>query len=340
MAATLEAIQTKVRRLTRSPSSAQLTDDQLNEYINTFVLYDFPEELRLFALRETFTFYTTPNIDVYETNTVNSDDPLYNFKNKYITVHSPVYIAGFPAYYSQSRSEFFTIFPFNNSIVQFSSTGDGATTSYSGTLSQIPILPNNVVFTSYDTNNEAVTLVDVPTQDPVTGVPFVLGDLVVPNSTTSVGSINYKTGVYSFTFPAAPASGAYIFSETVPYVAARSNALLYFDNKFTVRPVPDKAYPVQMEVYKRPTSLVDSSDIPEIEQWWQYIACGTAIKILTDRLDLETVQAIMPEFKRQERLVLRRTIVENTNQRTATIYSQQASIGAALNNYYNGFNGF
>ena len=61
---TLTAIQQKVRRLTRSPSEAQLTTAQLNQYINTFVLYDFPEQIRLLNLRTTFSFYTEPYIDV------------------------------------------------------------------------------------------------------------------------------------------------------------------------------------------------------------------------------------------------------------------------------------
>lgn len=48
---TLAAIHEKVRRITRTPSMAQLTDAQLDQYINTFVLYDFPSNIRLFPLR-------------------------------------------------------------------------------------------------------------------------------------------------------------------------------------------------------------------------------------------------------------------------------------------------
>ena len=43
---TLAQIQTKVRRLTRSISEQQLSTTELNNYINTSVLYDFPEHLR------------------------------------------------------------------------------------------------------------------------------------------------------------------------------------------------------------------------------------------------------------------------------------------------------
>ena len=65
---TLEAIQIKVRRLTRSPSTAQLSDDDLNNYINTFVVYDFPEQLRMFNLRTTFTFVCNAYQDTYYTD--------------------------------------------------------------------------------------------------------------------------------------------------------------------------------------------------------------------------------------------------------------------------------
>jgi hypothetical protein len=104
---TLQAIQTKVRRLTRSPSLSQISDNQLNEYINTFILYDFPEHLRLFSLRTVLTFYTQPGVDTYETNTTDPTDPLYNFKNKYTTVNPPAYIAGYQALWSQSKDQFF-----------------------------------------------------------------------------------------------------------------------------------------------------------------------------------------------------------------------------------------
>jgi len=57
---TLEQIRIKVRRLTRSPSTSQITDASINDYINTFILYDFPEHLKTSYLRKTFTFYTEP----------------------------------------------------------------------------------------------------------------------------------------------------------------------------------------------------------------------------------------------------------------------------------------
>lgn len=310
---TLAQIRTKVRRLTRSPSTAQLTDQNIDDYVNTFVLYDFPEHLRLFSLRTTFTFYAQPYIDTYSTNSTTATDPLYNFKNKYITVHPPIYIAGYNSLYSQSREQFFGIYPMTNSIASIGTTGDGVTTAFAGTLSNIPILRNNVLFDSVNTANAGLSLIDDGA-----------GNLVVPNTTVNVGTINYVTGAYTFTFPSAPASGAAINSQTVPYVPSLPQALLFYNDTFTLRPVPDQPYRINMEVYQRPTELLSvATNIPELSEWWQYIAYGASKKVFEDRMDLESVQLIMPEFMKQQTLIQRRTIVQYTNERTATIYTDQ-----------------
>ena len=80
-----------------------------------------------------------------------------------------------------------------------------------------------------------------------------------------------------------------------------------------------------MEVYKRPDELLDTAQSPELSEWWQYIAYGCAKKVFEDRMDPESVQTIMPEFKKQEALINRRTIVQQTEQRTATIYTENVA---------------
>ena len=82
-----------------------------------------------------------------------------------------------------------------------------------------------------------------------------------------------------------------------------------------------------MDVYVRPTELLAGGSSPELEQWWQYIAYGAAKKIFEDRSDPDSVQQIIPEYKEQERLVLRRTIVQQTKERTATIYTDSLNQG-------------
>lgn len=321
--ATLQDIRTKVRRLTRSPSTTQLTDIDIDNYVNTFILYDFPEHLRLFALRSNFKFFCTPNVDVYETNTTVPTDPLFDFKNRYISIHDPVYIAGYQAVYSQSQEQFFSIYPKLNTVLDTQLRGDGVLTTFNGTLPSKPVLKNNVTFTTVDANGNAMVLYDVPVPGTNNGALWQPNGVAI----SVFDVIDYVTGQYVLTFPFAPALGAPIYAETVPYIASMPRAMLFYDEKITIRPIPDKAYPIEMEVYARPSALLAAGSTPHLEQWWQYISYGTAKKVFEDRMDMDSVQMIMPEFKTQELLVLRTTIAQQTVERTATIYTEQTSLG-------------
>lgn len=360
---TMAAIEQKVRRLTRNPSEAQLSSADLDNYINTFVIYDFPEHLRTFQNRTQFTFYTQPFQDVYKTDaTWPATAQLYNFQNAYLSVHSPVYIAGFQSWYSQSREQFFGVYPLTNSIQQLASIGDGVTNNFTGFISstlnnaisplnqnsQITtgLLQNNVLFDSIDVNGNGLTLIDSPIVDATTGFNSIYGLMYTPNNPPvtlpltltapyltnpafpTTNYINYATGQFNITFPTAPGSGNIINSQTVPQVVSLPQALMYHNNQFTVRPVPDQPYAINFEVYQRPTFLMETSQSPQLEELWQYIAYGAAKKIFEDRMDMESVAMIMPEFKKQEALCNRRTIVQYTDERTATIYTEQTGNGA------------
>lgn len=321
---TLAAIRLKVRKLTRSPSEAILATSTIDEQVNTFIQYDFPEHLRLFALKTTFEFFTQPNIDTYTSSNVPTN-PLYQFEQRYLTFEGPVYIAGFEARLSQSREEFYRIFPFVNSIVNTQIIGDGVTVGFTGTLSQIPVLPNQVVFTVKDATNQGLVLSDDGN-----------GILTSPDG-ISTGTVNYLTGAFTLNWGTPPAQDAPIYSETYPYTPSRPTLVLYYDNSFTVRPVPDKAYKIIMDAYIRPTELLNSGASPQLEEWWQYIAYGAAKKIFEDRMDLDSVQLIMPEYKKQEALVLRRTLVQQANERVATIYTDQAQGSGYYNSFFGNF---
>lgn len=358
MPGTLADIRTKVRRLTRSPSPAQISDNEILDYINTFIIYDFPEQLRLFSLRKTFSFYTNPGQDRYPTDVISfagaTTNPLYNFQNRYVTTHTPVYIAGYQALWSQSREQFYGMWPLTNSI-QTIATGDGVSVVFSGIIpgtngsaGGVSLLQNNVLISSITAAGEGVSLVDVPVIDPVTGNATINGNLYSPSALPSTpptvilpnNTINYTTGAYTATFPTAPGAQQDVTSQTVPLQLALPTALLYFDNTFFVRPVPDMPYKVEIEVNALPTALLDSNDEPNLQQWWQYIAYGAAKKIFEDRTDTDSVALLMPEFKTQERLVLRTTLVQQTKERTATIYSSQTGLGSSANGWGWGGGGF
>lgn len=315
MAATLQQIKEKVRKLTRSPSDQLLPEAQLEEYINTFILYDFPEHVRLFYFKTVLTFFTQPYVDTYETDSVPG---LEDFKNKYLTIHPPVYVAGRLVTLSQSRTEFFNAWPLNQQLSTVGA-GDGVTTAFSGNIgasSGLPVLQNFVSFTAINAAGTGMTVYDVPQAG-----SNILGTLysdAIPS--IPAGTINYVTGAFTLAFPSAPATGAVVQAQVKPYAPAIPTSVLFYDTQFTLRPVPDKSYRVEMDAFIRPTALLDDADEPGLQEFWQYIAYGASKKVFEDRMDLESVSQIMPEFKMQERLCLRRTIVQKVNERASTIY--------------------
>lgn len=315
---TLADIRLKVRRLTRSPSDAQLSDADIDNYVNTFLLYDFPSQLRLFPLRSTLTFYTQPNVDTYQTLLYGAarpaTDPLFDFKNRIVAIHPPVYIAGVLSYFTQDRTKFYIGWPKTNTTSDTNLRGNNTTGPFTGFLSSKPVLQNNVAFSCVDNNGVAMTLTDVPTSN-------LLGNLYQVGSAVALGTINYVTGAYTLNFLSNTANGATIYSTTVPYQAGKPLSFLYFDDTIVLRPVPNKAYSVQMEVDLQPISLFYGTDLPKLDQWSQYIAYGAAKKVFEDRMDLDSVALIMNEFKEQEAMVLRTTLTQQTNERTQTIYT-------------------
>lgn len=335
---TLAQIQTKVRRLTRSLSESQLSTSELNNYINTFILYDFPEHLRHEYFHTIFTFYTEPYVDTYANNTTDSTNPLYNFKNNYLTFNPPVYISGYQALWSQSENQFYGIYPKIDNIIGVAS-GDGATTSFSGNINTAInnqpssgavglIVAGQVLFESQDADGLGISLIDYPNPTPSN----IVGALAPVGYTGSLagypyGFIEYLTGDFELTFASAPASAANINVQCQIVQPSIPQTILYYQNQFKLRPIPDQVYKVEIQSYVRPTEMLNSSDEPQLAEFWQLYAYGAAKKIFEDRMDLESVQMIMPEYLKQMNLVNRRTIVQQTNQRTSTIYTEQ--IGGA-----------
>jgi hypothetical protein len=309
----LAEIRKKVRTLTSSPSVNQLTDAKIDHYINTFVLYSFPEDIKLFNLKKTITFYTKPNIDTYETNLTDPNEPLYNFKNRYSFTGEPAYINGVRCLFTQDRSQFFRLYPFVN-YAQTIGYGDSINTTFSGTLQNIPVLRGNVTLSSVDNNGDALQVWDD-------------GEGVLNGDVTSPGTIDYVTGAYNFTFTLAPGAAEEVKSKTVPYNPSLPLVLLFFDAKFMLRPIPDDVYAVNLEVYARPSELLDATDMPELSQHWEYIAYGASKKIFEDRRDPESKAEIMDAFKELEEQVRTKSTMQLSEQRASTIYSDKKYFG-------------
>jgi len=304
----LEKIRARVRRLCRMPSEAQLTNNDLDNFINEFVLYEFPVSIMSDSLSTTLSFYTSKNNEKYQSLEDVSDEnkPLYNFKNKYLYIYDDIYINGSKATVYKSRSEFDAMFV--NTYSEYTiGTGDGVTTSFSGTLDEYPINKNTVTISSLDINGSSIYLKD--------------NDGTLEYDGVSYGTIDYDTGSYSFTFATAPASGESVIFNGEVYVAGVPTDVLYYPDYFRLRPIPDGVYKVDVKVMQRPTALLSSGDITELAQWGVYISYGAAMKILSEYGDAELMNNLVPEFQRQEILINRKKILNNRDKRTATIFA-------------------
>ena len=299
---TLARIRTKVRRLTASPDEAQLSTSDLDNYINDVYEQDMPSSMRIWPLKDTYQFVTTPNVDKYTF-------PV----NDYHQAEGPAYCDGLQMSWSQSQEQFFGIWPFNN-FASTAATGTGVS-AYTFTLTQSPILANNVTLYATDAGGSQMVLSDNGT-----------GGFTIFGGAAVTGTINYVTGlVTNVTFPNAVPAGNRITARTVPYTASRPSSVLFFNNYFLLRPVPNTTYRVVMDVYRKPTQFIatvaDPAATPQIHRWWQFLAFGAAIKVAQDRLDMDTYQQILPFYEEQKQYIIYETAAQMHTQRAPTIYS-------------------
>jgi hypothetical protein len=296
---TLADIRLKVRRVTKSPSANQITNAEIDDYVNTFYLYDFPEHLRLINLKETFTFITQPDVDIY------SFTP-----NTVVSIEPPVYVGGNEIMFFQSRQEYFTVYPEIQRNENFD-TGDGTAGPYAGTITATPIKQNRVLISTVDVNGNPLSA-----QDTVAGT--------FAGNVAAGSTINYTTGaIAAVTWTANVAAGTPIRVQSVNYQSARPQAVLFYDDTLQLSPVPDQAYEFIVNAYVTPTSLINATDEPELREWWQLLALGASLKLFGDRLDMESYAKTQVLFDEQKRLVERRTLKQISVNRSSTIYQNQ-----------------
>ncbi|MFZ1075274.1 MAG: hypothetical protein WAN50_02775, partial [Minisyncoccia bacterium] len=237
---TVSDINTKIRKLIGSPSGTQITDPQINAYINTFYYYDMPEHLQTFNLRTVYEFYTEPDIDSYTF-------PRNSIRN----LSQPCYIAGYQSFYTQDRDQFYRLYPQLQYIEQVS-TGTGINGPYTIQLTQFPMirgftwqtnnqLESQVLINGIDTANNGVIARDNGT-----------GGWVDQNGNALPGTINYVTGVATVTFGSPVAIGSIINAQYIPVQPARPLCCLFYGDMIFLRPIPDQVYKVQFNAYVFP----------------------------------------------------------------------------------------
>lgn len=350
-------IEKKVRRLTASASEAALSSADIQRAVNTFYSNDFPYAIKMDQQRSVYKFLTIPNVDRYpvdvnsyqgfrapvyfegiQGNFFKNRDQLYNLYPRYPTQFQPIGGDGVTTTFS------FTLFgnnvnPFPQPNYGILSTqlviggidtagnpiriidDGGAITNSFGIGSNTTT--GRLLFVKQNNVGNNVYLDSLNAQQPA--IPH-LSPLPVPSppsplTTQYCGTVNYVTTDIVVTFPVAPAAGTMINVWASQYQVGRPYNLLFWNNEFTIRPVPDNVYVCEVEAYQTPAQFMHTTNNPVLNQWAQYIAYGAASEILRDRQDMEGVQNLSDGFNRQEALVLERQSVEEIQQPNITMFN-------------------
>lgn len=370
---TLVFIRKKVRRLTASASESALSTSDIDQYINNFYNNDFPYAIKIDQQRSVYTFFTIPNVDRYpldvnynqgirapvyfegiQGNFYKNRDQLFNLYPRYPTQFQPAGGDGLTTSFSFNLfSNTLSPFPQPNGGIlstqlviggidvngnpirivddggaQVSAAGLGFN-STSGQLLYIQTnnVGNNVYIDTLGNHQNAIPpLSPLPIPSPPS-----------PQTSQYCGTVNYLTTQINVNFPVAPAAGTMINVWASSYVVGRPYNLLFWNNEFTVRPVPDNVYKVEIETFLTPTQFIASGQSPTLNQWAQYLAYGASMEILRDRQDMEGVENLREGFMRQEGLVLERQGIEEIFQPNITIFNstqQSIGFGAGLGSFY------
>ena len=278
-------IRTKIRSITGTPSADQLSDDQIGAYANNYLQYTMPHELKFQINNQFLDFKTTPGTNVY------------SFPGTYLTDSPGAYADGFPLIFYEDPDIFYQDWPQQYAVENLAS-GDGSTTTFTGTLQNPPIIAG----TLFITDDTAVA------QDQ--------GDGTLTGTGISSGTINYTTGAYSVTFTTAPTSTVVIYAKYQGYSGNRPQGVLFFPingvEAFTLMPVPDQVYQIRMQGFIAPIALSSDTDTPLQQEWGQCIAWGSAVDIFNDRGDMEGANNAYSNLKRYENVALSRTIQQYT----------------------------
>lgn len=349
---TYAQIEKKVRRLTASSSNSALTSADIGEYVNTYYLNDFAYGVKLDQMRDVYTFFTEPYRDRYPLD-VNFNQgvraPVYVegiqgsfYKNRqqffnvwprFPTLFHPISGDGVTTPFT------FTIpAPFlskevvlggvdvNGNPISVNDDGEG------NLLYQVPnpvvtVPPYTDVYTAQYPGGNAPDAGSVGKPIPGMHNQNTLNPgLNRTNTQTTpftlkIGTVDYVSGNFVINFPVAPADGTQITLWVSQYQTGRPYSLLFWNNELTIRPVPKLIHKVEVETYLTPVQFMNSTDSPILNQWWQLIAIGAAIKILEDRQDMEGVENLAVLYDRQEALCLERQAVEEIDQPNITLFN-------------------
>jgi len=289
---TYSEIEQKVRQVTGRYSSEEMSNIQLREYVNKYFQYTFPAEVKLERAHTFYEFLTSGN------------QQSYTLPTGYTNFEPPATLDNLELVWYQEPSAFINYNPENVGRVTLG-TGDGATTAFTGTTSNFPLLPGETVVSDGVENF----------QD--TSTSYSTANIALTGTLGGTGTLNLSTGAISVTFATAPASGANVYFTFIQFKAGRPESVLLYNNQLTFYPVPDTAYRFKVKAYANAlvttsaganaTQFNNATDRPQLDEWGPCIAYGAARDIHADFGEIDAYATVTALYKEQVAYILRRT---------------------------------
>lgn len=146
----LQDILTYIRRIIKSPSNSEITDNLLIDYVNRFWLMDVDARIQLFDLKTKYQFQTQPGVDKYNM-------PLYDIQVEpgaqqiasfpvYQGFTGPAFIDGIPVSFYTERNLFNNMWPSYLQMPVGFAQGDGSAGPYNLQLPFMANVPNPATF--------------------------------------------------------------------------------------------------------------------------------------------------------------------------------------------------
>ena len=149
--------------------------------------------------------------------------------------------------------------------------------------------------------------------------------------------INYQTGQISgLTFAEPIPAGTPIQIQYNSRTPSIPLAIMFYQNQFTLAPMPDKGYTIELAAYRSPIKALLAQSMqgnPELSEWWEILAVGASKKIFEDRLDSDGVIYIDKMLKERYDIIETRTYASIGQRQIYTIYSDQVTYNYSQNGF-------
>ena len=361
---TLQDAITKTRALTGSNNSFQITDAQIVQKMTSFYLYDLPAKFRSLKLKDLYTFTTNAGQDVYPFNSelyTTVDNPCYCNKREIKLYTDPWNFYGVNFNWQQGPETF--------------ASGNGSKGPYSGFTTARPLIASfnndpgtqanpNLYFPQGRVQNLLISANTGNFADSQNVTDDGAGNLIQIFQTSTgnqqqeygwtyyrqyasvdpsipTATINYQTGqIINVYFNENIPQGMPITISYNPQVLSIPLSIMFYQNQFTLRPVPKQGFTIDLTAYRQPIkALIAASKTgnPELSEWWEALSVGAAKKIFEERLDSDGVIFIDKMLKERYDIMETRTYAQIGQQRIYTIYTDQVTYNYSNNGFGGGY---